>query len=230
MVSLLTTPSATFMNGINIYHIPGRWDEGRGLLIVYDRCVAADQLPYTKRVLEIDPKTREIVTEIPIRGDLEEIFFPAEKDKLIFLSTDDTKIYTLHLNPGWKNPPTITPSTNYITFYTDEIAQFNVNIKNGDTEQKATAYIWLITPDGDIFFVHYLGVTPDIAGIPLTLPPNIDINWQLFDFTIPEIMPAGLYNFNAVFINANGDRGPIGTWNFYVKKYNEILPNQTLTR
>ena len=75
----------------------------------------------------------------------------------------------------------------------------------------------MFAPDGTMLFFSPTGLTLNIAGIPLTLPANLDITGDLLSFTMPEGVPEGFYNFNAVFINDKGDRGPIGTWNFYVK-------------
>ncbi|MBU1626804.1 hypothetical protein KKB18_05480, partial [bacterium] len=66
-------------------------------------------------------------------------------------------------------------------------------------------------------FFGAMGLTLNIAGIPLTLPANMDVTGDILSFTMPEGVPEGFYNFNAVFLNDMGDRGPIGTWNFYVK-------------
>ena len=75
----------------------------------------------------------------------------------------------------------------------------------------------MFTPDGTMLFFTPTGLSLNIAGIPLTLPANLYITADILSFTMPAGVPEGFYNFNAVFINDKGDRGPIGTWNFYVK-------------
>ncbi|MBU1627901.1 hypothetical protein KKB18_11075, partial [bacterium] len=115
-------------------------------------------------------------------------------------------------------PSIIQPSTNYIQFGSGDNAKFTINIKNPyEFEQKATAYIWMYTPDGTMLFLNVMGLTFNIEGIPLTLPVNCDVTGDILSFTMPAGVPEGFFNLNAVFINEKGDRGPIGTWNFYVK-------------
>src|SRR4030042_5036753 len=127
-------------------------------------------------------------------------------------------IYHYLFNPAWQTPASISPSTNYVQLGSGDNEKFSVNIKNPyDFEQKVTAYIWLYAPDWTMLFFSPTGLTFDISGITLTLPANCDVTGDILSFTMPAGVPEGFYNFNALFINEKGDRGPIGTWNFYVR-------------
>ena len=127
-------------------------------------------------------------------------------------------IHHLHLAPAWEEPCEIYPSTNYVQFGESDDSRFSVNIKNEyDYKQKATAYIWMFAPRGEMLFFDGFGLTFEIKGIPLILPANLDVTADILAFTMPSGVPEGFYNLNAVFINENGNRGPIGTWNFYVR-------------
>ena len=68
-----------------------------------------------------------------------------------------------------------------------------------------------------MLFFNGIGFTFDVTGIELEIPADTDITADFLSFTMPAGVPEGFYNLNAVFINDNGERGPIGTWNFYVK-------------
>jgi len=198
----------------------GFWDEKREVVVVFDKSgeiIKYQPLP-PFHLFEIKLDTGEVVKEIELSNEYTDVYFPPEKDRIIFLNPERERLETLHLYPLWGDPTTITPSTNYVQVGEGDNCRFSVNIKNEyDYEQDATAYIWLIAPDGTMLFFDGLGFTPDITGIPLTLPANLDVNADFLTFTMPAGVPEGFYNLNALFINANGDRGPIGTWNFYVK-------------
>ena len=75
----------------------------------------------------------------------------------------------------------------------------------------------MYSPDGTMLFFDGIILTFDIKGIPLILPANLDVTADVLTFTMPVGVPEGFYNFNALFFNDQGERGPIGTWNFYVK-------------
>jgi hypothetical protein len=170
------------------------------------------------RGLEIDLDTGNIVAEFDIPSGASDPHFTKDKSDIIYKNFYDSKIYVQHLDPAWSEPATIEPSTSYVQFGSGDNAKFTVNIKNPyNFEQKATAYIWLYTPDGNFLFFDGAGLTTQIKGISLTLPLNLDVTADILTFTMPSGVPEGFYNYNAVFINENGDRGPIGTWNFYVK-------------
>ena len=110
------------------------------------------------------------------------------------------------------------PGSSGIHCTSGDEAKFTVSVKNPYYyTQDATAYIWLFAPDGTMLFFDGAGFTFDVTGIPLTLPANLDVTGDILAFTMPAGIPEGFYNLNAVFLNENGDRGPIGTWNFYVK-------------
>jgi len=147
-----------------------------------------------------------------------ETYISKDKNSIKLLNGNKARIETIYFDPEWENPATITPSTNYIQLCNGDNAKFSVNIKNEyDFSQDVTAYIWLYTPDGTMLFFDGINLTTNISGIPLTLPANLDITGDILAFTMPAGVPEGFYNFNAVLINENGDRGPVGTWNFYVK-------------
>jgi len=74
-----------------------------------------------------------------------------------------------------------------------------------------------IGTDGSIFFFNGFAFKSNIKVIPLRVLANTDITGDILSFTVPKGMTEGFYNLNAVFLNENGDRGPIGTWNFYIK-------------
>jgi hypothetical protein len=170
------------------------------------------------RCLEVNLDTGSIVKEFEKPVGTNNVCFAKDKKSILFLDSNNSRINTLHLDPGWNTPVTITPSTNYIQLGEGDNAKFAVNVKNEyDFAQNATAYIWLYAPDGTMLFFNGNGLTTGTAGIPLTLPAKCDITGDILTFTMPAGVPEGFYNFNAVFVNENGDRGPIGTWNFYVK-------------
>jgi hypothetical protein len=200
-------------------HVKGIWNQESGKAIVVDLTSDSKVIERNKkRVYEFDIETGNIVSEVKVPDSVTKVFFPKDKDKIWFLSPDETLVNTLHLHPAWDEPATISPSTNFIQYSINDKAKFSVHIQNPyDYKQKVFAYIWLITPKSDMLFLSYDGVYSYPKSISVTLPENLDFNWDVLKFTIPEIMPEGFYNFNAVLINEHGDRGPIGTWNFYVK-------------
>jgi len=170
-----------------------------------------------RRCLIVNLDTGDIVNEYESpSGSLVHI---SKDDKIIlFLETDGSRINILHLEPEWETPARIQPGTNYIQFGEGDEAKFTINIRNDyDFSQDVTAYMWLYAPDGTMFFFDGISLNMDIKGIPLTLPANLDIAGDILAFTMPAGVPEGFYNINAVLINENGDRGPVGTWNFYVK-------------
>ena len=77
-------------------------------------------------------------------------------------------------------------------------------------------FAWLCLPGQGVLFFNGLGWSPDVIGIPLTLPADIDLTADILNYEIPPIMPKGFYNFNAIFMNENYQFGPMGTWNFYI--------------
>ena len=68
-----------------------------------------------------------------------------------------------------------------------------------------------------MLFFNGSGLTFEITGIPFTLSAETDMDVNIISFTVPAEVPEGFYNFNAVFINEQGNRGPIGSFNFRIK-------------
>jgi hypothetical protein len=199
--------------------VQGYWNENKEQVIVVDLSYFPMDISDKPIVLRIDLDTGELLQKIVIQNEgIQNVFFPANQDEIYLLNSGESKLYTLHLDPAWETPATIAPSTNYIQLGEGDNAKFTVNVKNAyDFAQNATAYIWMYAPDGTMLFFSSTGISLDISGIPLSLPANLDITGDILTFTMPAGVPEGFYNFNAVFVNENGDRGPIGTWNFYVK-------------
>jgi hypothetical protein len=215
LIAPAASPRSFVMNNIE-----GVWDSYNEKVIIYDPSVIpGDLIRYYPRVLEINVDNGQVLQEIKIDEYFSKVFFPKEKDKIWFLAEREPRVYTLHLNPAWNESVKITPTSNYINYTSGTRAIFRVNVQNPYTfEQKATAFIWLYAPDIDTpFYFDGVSLTTEAKGIPLTLPANLDVTGDIMTFTMPSGVPEGYYNFNAVFINENGDRGPIGTWNFYVK-------------
>jgi len=203
-------------------HVDGFWDPDKDRIVIADlsyESLSMEQDDTPKRILEIDLNNGFILKEIKLPDDyITSMFFPVNKKSIKFFSPLKSRTYTLHLNPNWDTPATITPSTNYIQFGEGDEAKFSVNIKNEyEFSQDVTAYMWLYAPDGTMLFFDGSSLTTNISGIPLTLPANLDITGDILTFTMPAGVPEGFYNFNAFFVNERFDRGPVGTWNFYVK-------------
>jgi hypothetical protein len=197
----------------------GVWDDKRGLAIIVDMSfINSDIHRNFKRVLELDIDMGSVVKSIPIPKEVYFHYINQDKDKIFFLVPLKSQVLTLHLTPAWNDPATIQPRTNYIQYGIGDKARFSLKIVNPyDYEQKVLAYIWLVTPKGDLLYVSYNGIFNEPVGVPITLPANLDMTWDLFNFEVPQIFPEGFYNFNAMLVNENGDNGPMGTWNFYVK-------------
>jgi hypothetical protein len=199
--------------------IEGVYSEEKNQIILVDYTTDIEGTgSYYIRGLYIDLDTGNVQDHFNIPAGGIDPHFTKDKKSIIFRNFSDAKLYMLNLEPTWSEPATIELSTSYVQFGSDDNAKFNVNVKNPyNFEQKATAYIWLYTPGGNFLFFDGAGLTTQIKGIPLSLPANLDVTGDILTFTMPSGVPEGYYNFNAVFINENGDRGPIGTWNFYVK-------------
>jgi hypothetical protein len=211
-----SNPTLTYAGGV--IETQGVWDEERQRAIVVDN--SYEKNVRDPMVFDIDIQDGSIKNQIGILPYpwLTWVYFPKDRTKLVFLGYF-SDIETLYLMPEWKSPALINLSTNYIEYSSGDKSKFTVNVKNPlDVEQKATAFIWLYAPGVDTpFFFDGVSLTTNVRGIPLTLPSNLDVTGDILTFTMPAGLPEGFYNFNAVFINENGDRGPIGTWNFYVK-------------
>jgi len=187
-------------------------------VIVDHSWIKSKPIQERQSIYQIDTETGKVLSRNGFHSSIRTVFFPRNKDEVFLLYEDESMIYHYLLNPSWNNPATITPSTNYIQFGEGDNAKFTVNIRNEyDFSQDVTAYMWLYAPDGTMLFFDGSSLTTNIIGIPLTLPANLDITGDILAFTMPAGVPEGFYNFNAVLINENGDRGPVGTWNFYIK-------------
>jgi len=198
--------------------IKGYWNKNREKIIIMDSSYIG--FTQTGYIYEFDLESSNVQNEIEIPNidELTDVFFTKDKEKIIFLNQKGANISTLHLLPSWGSPATIKPTTNYVQLGEGDNAKFTINIKNEyDFPQNVTAYLWLYAPNGTMLFFDGISMTTNITGIPLTLPKNLDITGDILTFTMPEGVPEGFYNFNAVLISEKGDRGPIGTWNFYIK-------------
>jgi hypothetical protein len=217
--TVIDNPQIYAPGGDYSYNIESIYNDKRDLVVVvdhsWDKTKSHDEY---KSIYEINLETGQVINRIGFHPYIDHVFFPKNKDEIYFLFQDEARIEHLLLNPGWNTPASIAPSTNYIQLGEGDNAKFTINVKNPyDFEQNVTAYIWMYTPDGTALFFTPTGLSFNVAGIPLTLPANLDITGDILTFTVPTGLPEGFWNFNAVFINDNGDRGPIGTWNFYVK-------------
>jgi hypothetical protein len=210
---------AFYMTSDKSKHIDGTWDETRRVVIVVDNTYETTINDNSKRVLQIDLDTGNLVNSINIAEGLSKAFLPDDKSIIMFLNADESSVYTMHLKPSWENPATIKPSTNYIEVGPGESCKFRVRIQNGEKEQNVTAYIWLFTPTGDILFFDGSSFSNEIKGIFKHLEANIDVTEEIFSFKLPVGVPllTGFYNLNAVFTNEYSQRGPIGASNFYLK-------------
>ena len=199
--------------------IEGFLNQGAGIITLADMYYKTEFIDPIgpQRILEVELETGNMLKEIELDGYYDKALFSEDGDKIYFLDSDDASIVTLHLSPPWETPAEIYPSTNYIQFGEGDRCILRVNVRNGnDLIQNVTVYIWLFTPDGTMLFFDGIGFSPDVNGIPLTLPANIDLTADILSFTMPDGIPEGFYNFNAIFLNDNYEFGPMGTWNFYV--------------
>jgi hypothetical protein len=199
--------------------VTGVWDEKRELAIIVDQSYISNDIHRnTKRVLEVNIDMGTIVKSITIPNDILYQYINQDKDRIFFLIPLKSQLLTLHLTPPWNDPAIIEPRTNYIQYGIGDKARFTLKMRNPyDYKQKVVAYIWMVTPKGDILYMTYNGIYSYPVGVPVTVPANLEFSWDIFTFSVPQIMPEGFYNFNAIFVNGNGDKGPMGTWNFYVK-------------
>ncbi|MBU1626262.1 hypothetical protein KKB18_02740, partial [bacterium] len=200
------------VGGSGIY---GNWNGGTKKLTILD-LIFDDTTP--QRVLQIDLDTGNVINQTFLHETIDQFFIPKNTDVLYFLNAEKSSMFTLHPDPKWQTPALINTSTNFVHFGEGDHAKFRVNLKNTyNFEQNVTAFIWLFASDSTMLFFSPTGWSSNAVGIPLPLPANLDMTADILSFTMPARVPAGFYNFNAVFINENGDRGPISTWNFYVK-------------
>jgi hypothetical protein len=201
--------------------IKGCWDEEREKVVFVDLGFHFMNPADKGIVVRINVDTGEVIdrTDIPDYQNIRKVFFPKDKSKVFLLAPNSSKVYTIYLEPAWENPATIDPSTNYLQLGAGDNAKFIVNVKNPyDVEQKVTAYIWMFASGIDFpFFFDGIGISTKVKGMPLTIPAKFKILGDIMSFTMPAGLPQGYYNLNAIFINEQGNPGPMGTWNFYVK-------------
>jgi len=209
-------PTACYVNDDS--RVQAQWAMSNNHVIVFDNGTEYEP-PYNSPygLFEIDVETGDLVKRIDVSREITKVFFPENQNKVILLNPERFRLETLYLTTGWENPSTITPSTNYIQFGPGDNLEFRMRIQNDETERNVFAYIWLVTPEGNLQFITPYWITPEVKGVPLLLPANIDVDWTLLSLKVPDVILEGFYNLNAVLINENGQRGPIGTWNFYVR-------------
>jgi hypothetical protein len=209
-------PRATYNR---ISYSDGIFDEERGVVVIVD-------LSYEeweggrefKKILEVDLATGNVLKSDELPDDLIERVFYSGDNKWIYMLSYDRPRYFVHaINPAWENPAKIQTRTNYLEYAPGDNARFNVHITNGKTPQKASVYAWICVPGDITLFFNGMDFTPQIAGFQVILPANVDISGDILNFVVPQIMPSGMYQFNAIFLNENYDVGPMGTWNFYIK-------------
>ena len=203
--------------------IQGVYDEERNVVIVadmsYEYEVSPDFLPYPgARIFEFDADTGEVIREtaLPEGEYTSRIFFSGDKEKVYLLGYFRNNFYAVNLTSSWHDPPRINTRTNYLQYSPGDRLKFKLNISNGYVSQNVTAYIYLCIPGGNCLFFAGKGLTYEVSGIPLSLPEDLDIDFELMSFILPEGLPGGLYNFNALMTNENYEIGPMGTWNFYM--------------
>ena len=200
--------------------ISGFWDEERQLVVVVDFSYAGNRYTYPgPRLLEIEPDTGQIINESKFRIDpIRKVFISSDKSRIYMLSEERAHYYVLNLTPRWENPATIGTRTNYLQYVPGDNCRLSLNVRNSEKIQNTTLFAWLCLPGDSVLFFNGLGWSPEVTGIPLTLPADIDLTGDILNYEIPPIMPEGFYNFNAIFMNENYEFGPMGTWNFQVGK------------
>jgi hypothetical protein len=188
----------------------GYYNKNMNEVIFYD---SAD----SKSVLRVDADSGNIIEQISVNIDRKfKRVFDTENLIFYFLEPDTGKITCMRLNDIWDNAPTIKPQGQFVEYRPGDIFKLILDIANPvDAPQEVTAYIWFWLLTGQYIFFGPNGLTTEVAGIPLTLPANLDTSMSIDLFTVPQGMPAGFYNLNAVFFNnRTAVRGPMGTYNF----------------
>jgi hypothetical protein len=188
----------------------GYYNKEMNELIFYD---SAD----SKSVLRVDADTGKIIEQIPIIFNRNyKCVFDTKNMVFHFLKPDTGKITSLRLLDSWDSAPTIKPQGQFVEYRPGDNFKLILDIANpADVLQDVTAYIWFWLPTGQYIFFGPNGLTTEVVGIPITLPANLDTSVSIDLFTVPQGMPAGFYNLNAVFFNnRTAVRGPMGTYNF----------------
>jgi hypothetical protein len=200
-------------------YIDGFFDEENNSVIIADLYTSNDEggSPY-KRILKVDLLTGNVINSYKLPDDtINQVFLSKDKKNFYMLSYDKPRFFVIPTNPAWKDPPTIKTSTNYIGYTPGDKARFNIHVTNGENSQKVNIYLWLCAPGNITLFFDGIGFSQVPSGIPVVLPANLDISGDILSIVIPQIMPDGFYQFNAIFLNDKYDIGSMGTWNFYVK-------------
>jgi hypothetical protein len=204
--------------------IVGAYDHNKDELVFFDTAK-------TNSIVIVDPDTGTVKKSITISQGffMSETFknpiFDLDKRSIYFLREYDGVIAVVRLDEDWDNAPTIKPQGQFVEYRPGDTFKLILDITNpADVPQDVTVYIWFWLPTGQYVFFGPNGLTTDIKGIPLTLPANLDTSVSLDLFTVPEGMPAGFYNLNAVFFNnATSVRGPMGTYNFMAQGSKRII-------
>ncbi|MBU1626472.1 hypothetical protein KKB18_03810 [bacterium] len=201
-----------------INFVDGYWDEERKVIVVVDNSYEVGCGFLGWRILEADLETGKVIRQIATpEDDIAKVFFPQDKIKIFMLSNGKPRYFVFNLTPVWENPATIETSTNFLQYTPGDNCKMSIKVRNGENEQNIRVYIWLCLPTGSYLFFNGMTFVPEVTGISILLPANIiDFEVDLVTFIIPEIMPEGFYNFNAIFVNEKYEFGPMGTWNFYI--------------
>jgi hypothetical protein len=208
------------LNG-ETYQNPNHIQNGK--LVGY-YAVKADELIYydtaqNNSIYRIDPDSGSIKEQIILDQELLVISnytFDQESIAFHFFDTKTGEIKTLRIEDHWNNAPSIKPQGQFVEYRPGDTFKLILDIANPpDAPQDVTAYIWFWLPTGQYIFFGPNGLTTEVKGMPLTLPANLDTRVSIDLFTVPQSMPAGFYNLNAVFFNnRTAVRGPMGTYNF----------------
>lgn len=203
-------------------YVKGYWDEVRKVVVVIDNTYEGNYYDYEDvwRILEVDLETGNLIREINTPEDnIVQVFFPEDKTKIYMLSRDNPRYFIYNLAPAWENPAIVETFTNFLEYTPGDNCRLSIKIKNGEKTRWVKLFIWLCLPDGNYLFYDGNSFVPDITGIEGYIPSHLlELKVDLVNFTIPEIMPEGFYNLNAMFMNKHYEFGPMGTWNFLVSK------------
>ena len=69
-----------------------------------------------------------------------------------------------------------------------------------------------------------VGFTNEFVGVPVLLPGNMNVEFELLNFIMPAGLPQGLWTVNSLFINnETSERGSVSNYNFY---YREVIESK----
>jgi hypothetical protein len=198
--------------------LKGEYDIKRNELVIFDSS-------NFHSVLIINPETGSILKQSEniqpgyFEYDINSIFDLSNRAVYYIRDFGNPKkasLATVRLDDDWDNAPTIKPQGQFVEYRPGDNFKLILDIANpADTPQDVTAYIWFWLPTGQYIFFGPNGLTTEVVGIPLTLPASLDTSISIDLFTVPQGMPSGFYNLNAVFFNnRTAVRGPMGTYNF----------------